>query len=83
MLLTTQRWKPRMIQSFLSFHHLNEIIAENPCVLLFLFCFVLCFQLCEILISLVSSPHYISTVISQSGKTVCVENKRLLGKNKS
>lgn len=46
------------------FHHLNEIIAENPCALFFLFCVVLCFQLCEILISLISSPHYIKIVIN-------------------
>lgn len=62
--LTKQRWKPGMIQSLLSFHLLNEIIAENPCALCCLFCVVLCFQLREILISLVSSPHYISIVIS-------------------
>lgn len=60
-----------MFQSLLSFHHWNEIIAENPCAVLFLFCVVLCFQLREILIFLISSPHYISIVINeQENETV-------------
>lgn len=60
-----------MIQSLLSFQHLNEIIAENhcagsnaPCFPCSQGCFVLCLQLDVILIVLVYLPHNVSTVIS-------------------